>query len=274
MRSSGWIGLALVSLLAGVALIGPALDPHAGVIKDVARGTNDLGAPLSPSSEWLLGTDALGRCVTARLAEGAGTSLAVGAGATALALVLGLLVGLVAGYRGGAVDAVLMRGVDLFLAFPFLLLVIALAALLGDRGAGTPAVVAILAFVGWTPIARVVRAKVLALRAADFVAGARAAGASPLRIVARHLLPNVFGPVLVLAVTAVGNMILAESTLAYVGLGAPPPAASWGRMLAEGQPYMSGAPWLVIAPGAAIMVAVLAFNLLGEGLRAALDPRS
>ncbi len=166
-----------------------------------------------------------------------------------------------------------MRLVDLVLAFPFLLLVIAIAALLRESGAGLGAVFLVLGIVGWTTVARVIRGKVLTLREMDFVQGARAVGASPVRIVFRHILPNVLGPAMVLATISVAQMILAESTLSYLGLGAPPPIPTWGRMLSEGQSFMRGSPWLVTAPGVAILITVLGFNLLGEGLRDAFDPK-
>jgi peptide/nickel transport system permease protein len=213
----------------------------------------------------------LGRCVAARLGAGASVSLEVGGLAALVAVVLGTLVGLVAGWAGGFVDRLLMRLVDLVLAFPFLLLVLAVAALLRETDVGLGAIFVLLGVAGWTTVARVIRAKVLALRASDFIVAARATGAGAARILIRHVLPNVLGPAIALGTLAVAQMILAESTLSFLGLGVPPPHATWGRMLAEGQPYLRGAPWLVTAPGVAILATALGFNLLGDGLRDAFD---
>jgi len=202
-------------------------------------------------------------------------SLEVSLVATAIAMTLGLSIGLIAGYAGGFVDAALMRFVDLVLAFPFLLLALLLAALLREAqlaSANAPVFIT-LGVTSWTTMARVIRGKVLTLREQEFVQAARAIGASSRRVLVRHLLPNVVGVVIVLATLTFAQMILAESVLSYVGLGPPPPAPTWGRMLAEGQGYYRTAPWLMIAPGAAILIAVVGFNLLGEGLRDALDPK-
>ena len=268
------LGAALVMVLVAVALVGPrvARDPYA---LDIDHGLSAHGAPLPPSSDALLGTDHLGRDVWARLANGAGTSLWIATVATALALALGLAVGLVAGYRGGRTDNALMRMADLALAFPFLLLAILLAALLrqSSLGATNAPVIVPLAIVGWTAAARVIRAKVLVLARAEHVIAARALGASMTRVLVHHLLPNLVGVIVVVAAFAFAQNLLAESVLSYLGLGAPPPAPTWGRMLFEGRAYYRTAPWLVIAPGVAIIVAVAAFNLLGEGLRALFDPK-
>jgi peptide/nickel transport system permease protein len=271
---TGPIGLALVLIIVGAALFAPVVDAHPPIGKNTHTGLTELGAPLPPSAEYPLGTDMLGRCVLSRLMHGARISLQIGVLATVVALAIGLLVGLSAGYFGGVRDRLLMRLVDLVLAFPFLLLVIAIAALLRDSGAGLGAVFLVLGIVGWTTVARVIRGKVLSLREMEFIAAARAAGAGPMRVVLHHVLPNVVGPALVIASLSVAQFILAESTLSYLGLGAPPPLPTWGRMLSEGQAFLRGAPWLVTAPGIAIFVTVLAFSLLGEGLREALDPKS
>ena len=266
------LGAVLVAFVVIAALFAPLIAWHEPDHKNVAHGLSQLGEPLPPSAEFPLGTDALGRCVASRLLYGARISLVVGLLATLMATVVGTLVGLVAGYRGGLTDAVLMRTVDLILSFPFLLLVIALAAIWRDAGLG--AVLLVLGTVSWTQVARVVRARALALRESEFVQGARAVGASGVRVVLRHILPNVVGPVVVMATVSVAQMIIAESTLAFLGFGAPPPTATWGRMLSDGQAYLTGgAPWLALAPGAAVLLTVLGFNLLGDGLRDMLDPR-
>jgi ABC-type dipeptide/oligopeptide/nickel transport system permease subunit len=199
------------------------------------------------------------------------------------ALVIGVLVGLYAGYYGGWVDAVLMRMTDVMLALPALLLAIALAGLMNGKvivsrpveiklERGLLSVCLVIGVVSWTGIARVVRGQVLSLKERAFVEAARAVGCSNRRILWRHILPNVLPAILVLATMSVANTILFEAGLGYLGVGVPPPAPSWGNMIADGQPYMLVAPWLVIPPGVAIVVAALAFNLLGQGLQDVLDP--
>jgi len=266
-------GLIVTAIVLGFAVAGPLLagDPQA---QDIDGGLSALGAPLPPHAGSLLGTDSLGRDVWARVVGGAAVSLQVAALATLISLTIGVGIGLVAGYAGGAIDAALMRLVDLVLSFPFLLLAILLAALLREAGLGssTAPVFVTLGVVGWTTMARVVRGKVLSLRELEFVHAARALGAGPVRILRRHLLPNVVGVVIVLATLGFAQNILAESTLSYLGLGPPPPTPTWGRMLYEGQAYYRTAPWLILAPGTAILLTVISFNLLGEGLRDALDP--
>jgi peptide/nickel transport system permease protein len=268
------IGIAAAFALLLVGMIGPALtaDPLA---RDLERGLTEHGAPLAPSGDFLLGSDQLGRDVWARIVAGATTSLGIAGAATVIALALGLAVGLCAGYAGGRIDGALMRLVDLVLAFPVLLLAILLAALLREsRFAGSSvAVVAVLAAVGWTTMARVVRGKALVLARSEMVMAARAVGASPARIVLRHLLPNVTGVVAVLVALGFAQNLLAESVLSYLGLGLPPPAPTWGLMLYEGRSYYRTAPHLVLAPALAIFVAVAAFHLLAAGLRARFDPK-
>jgi peptide/nickel transport system permease protein len=265
------VGGVLVVVIAIVALFAPLIDHHDAERKNVKAGLTELGEPRGPSDEFPLGTDPLGRCVAARVLCGARVSLIVALVATLLSTIIGTAVGVWAGYAGGVTDALFMRLVDLILAFPFLLLVIALVAVFRD--AGLAAVLVVLGLSSWTGVARVVRAKVLALRETEFVQGARAVGAGGLRVVVRHVLPNVAAPVTVMATLSVAQMILAESTLAFLGFGAPPPTPTWGRMLFEGKAYLVGAPWLAFAPGVAVLVTVLGFNLLGDGLRDALDPK-
>ncbi len=257
-----------------VALVGPVLAPDPLAL-DIEHGLTELGAPKGPSLDAPLGTDPLGRDVWARIAEGAGTSLWIALAATLLAIGAGVAVGLAAGYRGGRVDELLMRLADLALAFPFLLLAILLAALLRESAAAdsNAPVIVPLAVVGWTTFARVVRAKARVLARSEYVIAARALGASPVRVVVHHVLPNLAGVIVVAAAFGFAQNLLAESALSFLGLGPPPPAPTWGRMLFEGRAYYRTAPWLVIAPGTAIVLAVVAFNLLGEGLRERLDPR-
>jgi peptide/nickel transport system permease protein len=269
------VGAILVLGLLALAIVGPCIHDRDPIATNIDHGLSDVGAPLAPSSDAWLGTDHLGRDVLARVIAGAGTSLAIAAIATALALAIGLAVGLAAGYAGGHVDNALMRLVDLVLAFPFLLLAILLAALLREstiRSSITPVVIT-LGAVGWTTMARVIRGKAMTLARSEHVVAARAIGASPSRIVLRHILPNLLGVVIVLTALGFAQNLLAESVLSYLGLGPPPSAPTWGRMLYEGRIYYRTAPWLTIAPGIAILMAVVGFNLVGDGLRDALDPR-
>jgi ABC-type dipeptide/oligopeptide/nickel transport system permease subunit len=269
------VGAVLVLGLIAIALLAPVLTSKNPIASDVEHGLTLDGAPLPPSAGAVLGTDALGRDVWARAVTGAGTSLWIAALATAIALVIGLPIGLAAGYAGGWVDDALMRLVDLVLAFPFLLLAILLAALFRESAlASSDAPVFVtLGLVSWTTMARVIRGKALALATSPMVTAARALGAGPARILARHLLPNVLGVVVVVTAIGFAQNLLAEAVLSYLGLGPPPPVPSWGRMLYEGRGYYRMAPHLVLVPGIAILLAVVGFNLLGEGLRDALDAR-
>jgi ABC-type dipeptide/oligopeptide/nickel transport system permease subunit len=267
------LGAALVLMLVVGAVIGPHVLAHDPLASDVDHGLSATGAPLPPSVDAWLGTDTLGRDVWARVIAGSANSLATAALATVLAVMLGLAVGLAAGYAGGRIDQVLMRLVDLVLAFPYLLLAMLFAALLRDTslaGTNTPVIVT-LGAVGWTTIARVIRSKALVVARSDHVTAARALGASPARVVIRHVLPEVAGVAIVMTVLAFAQNLLGEAVLSFVGLGPAPPAPSWGRMIYEGRSYLRAAPWLAIAPGVAIVIAVSAFQLLGEGLRTRLD---
>jgi peptide/nickel transport system permease protein len=266
------VGTAMVALLVAIATIAPALSTKDPLIADVEHGLSDAGAPLPPSRDAVLGTDQLGRDVWARVVAAAASSLTIAALATLLALTIGLAIGLAAGYAGGTADTLLMRLVDLVLAFPFLLLAILLAALFRASGlaSSTAPVFLTLGLVGWTSIARVIRGKARVLARSDMVTAARALGASPWRIVTRHVLPNVAGVGIVMVALGFAQNLLAEAALSYLGLGPPPPAPNWGRMLYEGRSYYRIAPHLVVVPGLAVLLAVSAFNLVGEGLRDAL----
>jgi peptide/nickel transport system permease protein len=269
------VGAVLVIMLLAVALLAPALSTRDPLVSNIEHGLSELGAPLPPSGDAVLGTDQLGRDVWARVVAGAGTSLAIATIATLIALVLGLSIGLVAGYAGGSIDNALMRLVDLVLAFPFLLLAILLAALFreADLASSTAPVFLTLGAVTWTPMARVIRGKARVLAHGEMLTAARAIGASPARIIVRYILPNVAGAVIVVTALGFAQNLLAESVLSYLGLGPPPPAPTWGRMLYEGRAYYRIAPHLVLAPGVAILLAVAGFNLLGDGLRDAVDVR-
>lgn len=272
LRGNVRIGLVLVGLLLLFACVGPFLARHDPYTSDFAAGVTPMHMPVGPSSAYWLGTDRLFRDVFARLAAGARLSLVIGVAATAIAVFIGGVVGVLAGwYEGKLVDTFIMRVVDVGLAFPFLLIVMALGAALEQTTAST--IFFTLGLTGWLGVARIVRSKTLQIRHLDFVVAARALGQSTPKILVRHVLPNIAGPLVVLSSILVAQMILAESVLSYLGAGIAPPTPTWGHMLFEGQDYLEHAPWITAAPAAAIMTAVLGFNLLGEGLRDALDPR-
>jgi ABC-type dipeptide/oligopeptide/nickel transport system permease subunit len=259
-------------LLVLLAVVGPFLARHDPYTSDFTSGLTSEYLPVGPNGDYWLGTDRLFRDVFSRLATGARMSLVIGVAATAIAIFIGGAIGLIAGwYEGSFLDTAIMRFVDVGLAFPFLLIVMALGAALDRTTAST--IFLTLGFTGWLGIARIVRAKTMQLRHLDFVVAARALGQSTPRILVRHILPNIAGPLVVLATILVAQMILAESVLSYLGAGVAPPTPTWGHMLFEGQDYLSAAPWITASPGVAILIAVLGFNLLGEGLRDALDPR-
>jgi len=265
-------GLFFVGLLVVFAIVGPIVARHDPYTSDFVRGVTPEHLPVGPSREFWLGTDRLFRDVFARLAEGARVSLLIGLASTLIATAVGSVVGMLSGwYEGRWLDTALMRVVDVGLAFPFLLIVMALGAALERTTAST--IFLTLGLTGWLGVARIVRSKTLQVRGLDYVVAARSLGQSTPRILLRHVLPNIAGPIVVIATILVAQMILAESVLSYLGAGMAPPTPTWGHMLFEGQDYLGAAPWITAAPGAAILVSVLGFNLLGEGLRDALDPR-
>jgi peptide/nickel transport system permease protein len=225
---------------------------------------------LPPSPDHFFGTDNLGRDIFSRILYGAQISLWVGILTVSLAMLIGVPVGLISGYQRGAVDAVFMRLVDVFLAFPVIILAIAIIAV---RGPSLLNVMLALVAVYWTTYARVTRGVTLSLRQEDYMLAAQSIGVPTSRILWRHLLPNSLAPILVIATLGLGNAILAEAALSFLGLGIQPPAASWGSMLNFGMQFMRDAPWLTWFPGLAIFLTVLGFNLLGDGIRDAMDPR-
>ncbi len=274
MTATGWLGAALLAVLLATALLG---DRTTGFRFDAQDAEARL---LGPGATHWLGTDPLGRDVAARLAEGARVSLLVAVASTLFAVALGIAYGGAAGWAGGRADAWLMRGLDVAYALPDLLLIVlftqvgeALLADAPDLWRRVLALVAALALVSWVSVARLVRGLVLSAREEPWVEAARATGATPARVLLRHVLPNLAGPLLVLTAFRVPAAILAESTVSFLGLGIQPPFATWGVLAADGFEGLRSYPHLILAPSAALALTLTAFHLLGEGLRGALDPR-
>lgn len=264
-RNTGaMIGLGIVVVLLLVAIFGPLL-----VGSPIEQALADRLKP--PSAAHWLGTDQLGRDVLARVVNGARISLRLGVFVVLLSLALGILVGLTAGLAGGFWDEALMRVTDIFLAFPSLILAMAISAALGPSLTNVMIAVAV---VSWPAYARLLRAQVLALREREFVEAARAVGAGTARIAWRHVLPNTLAPLLVQASFDVGGAILTAAGLGFIGFGAQPPTPEWGAMVSETRNFTLQAPWASSAPALAILLTVLAFNLLGDGIRDVFDPRS
>ena len=262
----------VIVLLCLVALAAPliaSLVGHPPAIQ-YSYGTTDQGLPKPPGAQFLLGTDNLGRDLFVRIVYGARVSLLVGLSSTFIATVLGVTVGLIAGYYGGVIDGVLARGMDVVLAFPYLILALALVTVLGPS---LWMVIAVIAFFSWAALARIVRGQTLSLKEKEYIEAARAIGASPLRIMVIDILPNVIAPVLVVATLLVPTAIVFESTLSYLGLGIQEPMTSWGVLIQLGADQMETAPWLLIFPALFMAVTLFCFNFIGDGLRDALDPR-
>jgi peptide/nickel transport system permease protein len=254
------VGSALLGGLVVVALLAPHLAPW-----DPLASSAAVGDPLPPDGRHWLGTDALGRDVLSRLVFGARLSLEVAGAAMVVTVVIGVTIGLLAGYAGGWIDTLLMRLTDLMLALPALLLAVALAAVLEPSTAN---LLLVIALVSWTTVARVVRGEVRALMERDYVTAARSLGAGPLGQSVRHLLPGVAPTIVSLAALSTSSTLLLEAGLSFLGLGVPPPTPSFGRMVGEGGIYYRTAPWLIVFPGVGIMLAVLACNLIAQGLLA------
>lgn len=259
-----YLGLLLVGTVSLAAIFAPLLtpyDPNSLNIDHLLQG---------PSSTHFFGTDALGRDVFSRMLYGGRVSLWVGFVAVGISTAIGLALGLTAGYFGGLVDEIIMRGVDVMLCFPSFFLILAVIAFLEP---GLTNIMIVIGFTSWMGVARLVRAETLSLRKRDFVQASRLAGAGPIRIMLTHILPNAITPVLVSATLGVAGAILVESSLSFLGLGVQPPDPSWGNLLMDGKEVLEIAPWLSIFPGMAILLTVLGYNLLGEALRDILDPR-
>ena len=258
------VGTILILLVIFVGILAPLLATHS------PRKMHPRDRRSSPSAEYLLGTDRLGRDILSRMIYGTRVSLVIGVLAVSVAMVIGVSIGLVAGYYGGALDEFLMRLMDIIFSFPDLLLAIALIAITGP---GIENIILVVGFVRIPRFARIVRSSVLSIKAKEYVEAARAYSKSNIGIMLQHILPNCVAPLTVEASLSIATAIITESALSFLGLGVRPPIPSWGQMIADGRSELFTAPWIVIFPGMAIMVTVLGYNLLGDGLRDALDPR-
>jgi peptide/nickel transport system permease protein len=258
------IGALIVFLLVIISLLAPFISPYDPTTIDV----HNVLSP--PSREHLLGTDELGRDLLSRIIWGSRVSLKVGFIAVGIAITAGIIIGAIAGFYGGLIDNILMRFVDIMLAFPTFFLILAVISIL-EQSIFT--IMVVIGLTNWMDVARLVRAEFLSLKEKDFVAAARAIGASDKRLIFNHILPNALSPVFVAATFGVAGAILIESGLSFLGLGVQPPEPSWGNILTSGKDNIEVAWWLSLFPGLAILITVLSYNLVGEGLRDALDPR-
>src|SRR5215472_11763515 len=273
-----WLGVTsiiVILLICAAALAAPlvaSLLGHGEFQPFPNTGTNSFGEPVGPGVHGFpLGTDAIGRDLFVRILYGARISLAVGLLTTFIATVAGVSIGLIAGYFGGWVDTVLARLIDAVLAFPYIVLALALAAVLSPS---LSIVIAIITFFSWAGISRIVRGQTLSLKEKEYIEAARSLGAGPWRIMFIDILPNLLGPVLVLATLYIPTAVSFEATLSFLGIGIPEPAPSWGNILGEAQGFYHVAWWYIVFPAAALLITTLAFNLLGDGIRDAIDPRT
>jgi peptide/nickel transport system permease protein len=267
-RKLALFGLGLIAAMMGSALLAPWIAPFAPDAQ-MFDGLTIEGAPLPPGGAYLWGTDLLGRDLFSRMLYGARTSLIIGVVANGLALLIGTLVGLTAGYFQGWIGSVLMRFTDLMMAFPALLLAICLAAIFQPS---LWIVALVIALVNWVQTARVIYTETTALSQREFIAAERTLGAGTGRILFRHILPHLLPTIIVWGTLGISTTVLLEATLSFLGVGVQPPTPSWGNIIFENQTYFQSAPWLVFIPGAAILLLALAFNLVGDALRDVLDP--
>ena len=265
----GIVGLTIVTLILLVAIVGPSLAPFNPTAHSLAARFKPPGY-VTQFGTHLLGTDQLGRDILSRIIVGSRVSVLIGLVAAAIGTTVGVTYGLIAGYCGGWVDAIMMRIADAFLGIPFIVLVVAIS---GVVGPGLLTLILMLSLTGWVIYARVIRGQVMVVRELEYVIAARAIDQRPLVIMWLHVLPNVFSPAIVLAALEVGTVILAESSLSFLGLGVQPPTVTWGLMLADGRQYLGSAWWMSTFPGVAITITVLGVVFLGDWLRDVLDPR-
>ncbi|MGI3211123.1 ABC transporter permease [Roseovarius tibetensis] len=267
-RPRAAFGMAVIAVMVFCAVFAPWIMPH-DPFEQSFDGLDLMGGPLPPGGEYLLGTDLLGRDLASRLILGTRTSLIIGVVANGIAVVLGAGVGIAAGYFGGWTAAVLMRFTDLMMAFPALLLAIVLAAIFQPS---LMIVALVIAMVNWVQMSRVIYTETRSLAEREFIQVQRAIGASPLRILGKHLLPHLLSSIIVFGTLGISTTVLLEATLSFLGVGVQPPMPSWGNIIFENQTYFSTAPWLVFIPGLLIVLLALAFNLVGDALRDILDP--
>jgi peptide/nickel transport system permease protein len=269
------ISIAVIIIIVILAIIAPVFASITGHPPNTAypiQGENDAGNPIGPGvNGFWLGTDSTGRDLFVRILYGARISLFVGVVTTAIATLVGVAVGLIAGYFGGIIDTVLARFTDAVLAFPYVILGLALAVVFGPS---LTIILAVIAFFSWAAIARIVRGQTLAIKEKEYIEAARSLGAGPFRIMFIDILPNLLAPVLVVATLLIPNAVVFESTLSYLGLGIQPPTASWGNMLADASNFYQVAWWYLLFPALFLLITTLAFNLLGDGIRDAMDPRT
>ena len=271
MAIASAIVILVIVALAMAAPLFAKLTAHGPTQTFPTTGISSDGIPIGPGHLFWLGADEQGRDLFIRILYGARVSLFVGVVTTAIATVAGVAVGLTAGYFGGLIDTVLARSIDAVLAFPYVVLGLALVVVLGPS---LPVVIGVISFFSWAGIARIVRGQTLSLREKEYIEAARSIGASPWRVMTIDIMPNLLAPVLVLATLSIPSAIIFEATLSYLGLGVQPPTASWGNLLASAQNYYEVAWWYLVFPALALLITTLAFNLLGDGIRDALDPRT
>jgi ABC-type dipeptide/oligopeptide/nickel transport system permease subunit len=269
------VALGVIVLMIVLAIAAPAvasLTGHPVNTPYPVQGENMDGNPVGPGvNGFILGTDSTGRDLLVRILYGARISLEVGIVTTLIASVLGVVIGLIAGYFGGIIDTILARFTDAVLAFPYIVLALALAVVFGPS---LTIIMVMITFFSWAGIARIVRGQTLSIKEKEYIEAARSLGAGPFRIMFFDILPNLLAPVLVIATLYIPNAVVFESTLSYLGLGVQPPTPSWGNMLADAQNFYQVAWWYLVFPAAALLITTLAFNLLGDGIRDAMDPRT